>query len=251
MCGPGKLVLVGTPRSLSALLGAVFGIVIGCGASSPVHFRGQSADPAVHSTSVREGASLERNARQLGVLTVECEPIARFESFDRLSLVDVDCTPTRLRRMLREAAAAEGGDHLAAVECRERPSPRCEALLGRSEGLNEAPPAPRASNDVRGLLGAHVSVSFSAVGQAALGSPKAEQAVRDVAWLPPSHRVIGTLSAACGQCEEIPTRDAVRIAAARTGASDVVGVHCVPWHKGFRCQGLATVAAVESAETVY
>jgi hypothetical protein len=59
--------------------------------------------------------------------------------------------------------------------------------------------------------------------------------------LPPSHQLLGSLATACDACSELETRDALRIAAGRLGASDVVGVRCLAWGPGFQCAGSAAV----------
>ena len=76
-------------------------------------------------------------------------------------LADVDCSEARLRRMLREAAAENGGDLLVDVSCETNGSTSCRAGLGRGAlaAASLAPQRPPAVHgDVRGSRGASVLV---------------------------------------------------------------------------------------------
>lgn len=211
-----------------------------------VDFRGRAAQPVVAPSEVAESAALPIGAVRLGRLSAQCDVLEEWEAFEDRTLADVDCTERRLRRMLREAASHLGGDVLVGLHCSGDSSLRCQAELGRtrSEPANPAL-APVLGDDIRGARGAAVRVRFAPLVANPARTPRDEEAVRDLPELPPSHRLVGSFMTACDECDELQTRDALRIAAARLGASDVVGVRCIPWGSGFQCAGSAAEARVE------
>jgi hypothetical protein len=217
----------------------------GChGSRAGVAFNGNAQTPVVTSNQVVEVRALPGGALRLGRLYAQCEALESWEAFEARSLADVDCSESRLRWMLRDAAAENGGDVLAAVNCRSGTSSSCSAVLGRTASAVQAR-ALALRSDVQGARGAAVTVDFAPLGAVGLrGSHKAES-VNDLPTLPPSHRVVGSFSTACVECSELETRDALRVAAGRLGASGVVGVRCVPWGPGFQCAGAASVTLVE------
>jgi hypothetical protein len=147
--------------------------------------------------------------------------------------------------MLRDAAAEHGGDLLFAVRCRSGTSSSCSAVLGRTARAPDQARAVVLRPDVLGVRGAAVSVDFAPLGAVAPRGPRNAESVNELPTLPPSHRVVGSFSTECVACSELETRDALRVAAGRLGASDVVGVRCVPWGPGFQCAGSAAVTLVE------
>jgi hypothetical protein len=92
---------------------------------------------------------------------------------------------------------------------------------------------------VHGELGANIWVSYQASEGAPHGPPRDEGNVREIAWLGPGQLELGNLETRCDACAELSARDALRIAAGRLGASDVVGVRCVSQGAGQRCLGVA------------
>jgi hypothetical protein len=67
------------------------------------------------------------------------------------------------------------------------------------------------------------------------------QNVAEVLTFSPAHVVIGNLETRCEECAELSARDALRIAAGRIGASDVVGVRCLSQGNSQRCLAEAAV----------
>jgi hypothetical protein len=218
----------------------------GChGGRAGVAFSGNARAPVVSPNQVIEVRALPRGAARLGRLHAQCEALDSWEAFEGRSLADVDCSESRLRWMLRDAAAENGGDVLAAVTCRSGTSSSCSALLGRTARAPEPARALALRPDVQGVRGAAVRVDFAPLGAVPPRSPRHAESVNELATLPPSHRVVGSFSTECVECSELETRDALRVAAGRLGASDVVGVRCVPWGPGFQCAGSAAVTLVE------
>jgi hypothetical protein len=85
-----------------------------------------------------------------------------------------------------------------------------------------------------------VKVSFSPAGSNGQRAPREPDRVNELAVLPPSRVVMGDIAARCrGECERAAVRYAVRAAAARVGATDVVGIACVSTKHGFLCTGTA------------
>jgi hypothetical protein len=85
-----------------------------------------------------------------------------------------------------------------------------------------------------------VKVSFAPVGPVRQFSPRETERVNELAVLSPAHVVMGDIGARCyGECERAAVRYAVRAAAARVGATDVVGISCVRTRVGFSCTGRA------------
>jgi hypothetical protein len=225
----------------------LFGVALaasGCGRSArPVEFQGHPAEPVVAPEAVLEASALPRGAERLGRLFVRCHPVDGAESFSERTLLDVDCSEVRLRRLLREAASEHGGDVLAELSCQQGSTLTCRATLARSGShAAAAPPSAGASGaDVHGELAARVLVSYELRSAERPRSALAEDNVRELSNLSPAQISVGNLEIRCEACSELSARDALRIAAGRLGASDVVGVRCVSEGEGQRCLGEAAV----------
>lgn len=154
---------------------------------------------------------------------------------------------------LREAAAAAGGELLAARSCTvqrhgaERLAARCSARVARptDETLARRPLAPRGSAPDRqpepsASEAWRVFVAFTPSGEGAAGPKRRADLVRELAELPASHVVLGAIVARCPRgCTEASVRGGLRIAAGRVGATELVGARCVPRADGFTCTGTA------------
>lgn len=216
--------------------------LLGCAQRArPVEFQGLPAARIVSAEAVVEVSATPRDAERLGRLFVRCRPPATGDSFRDLSLLDVDCSEERLRRLLREAAAERGGDVLSELSCEQRATLSCRATLARRE--QASPPGVKSPlvEDVRGELGADVWVSYESSGVSGQLPPRAEHNVAEVSELSPAQLALGNLETRCEACSELSARDALRIAAGRLGAADVVGVRCVSQGAGQRCLAVATV----------
>lgn len=213
-----------------------------CGRARPVEFQGHPEPRLVGPDAVVESRVVPRGAERLGRLYVRCQPVSALEPFCERSLLDVDCSAHRLRRLLREAAAEHGGDVLVGLECGGGSTLTCRAQLARRHPVGTPRRAPVPQPDVRGELGARVFVSYEPR-WASPGRPaRPEHAVREHALLSPAQLAVGNLETSCEDCSELSARDALRIAAGRLGASDVVGVRCLASGTGQRCLGEAAVA---------
>lgn len=227
-------------RSIAAALLISSVLIVGCQARpGSVSFQGNPRRAIVDPEQMVELPALPRGAVRLGRVSAHCQQLEQWEAFEARPLLDVDCTEVRLRRMLREAGARNGGDLLAAVECAGHRSRSCSAIVGRGAVLRSERRPPTGRGDVRGAVAREVRVDFSPAVSGLRAEARDEESVRDAPLLPPSHRVIGSFSTFCDVCSELETRDALRLAAASLGASDIVGVRCVPWESGFRCAGAA------------
>ncbi|HWA76388.1 MAG TPA: hypothetical protein VG937_28815 [Polyangiaceae bacterium] len=207
----------------------------------PVEFQGLSSARVVSADAVIEVSATPRGAERLGRLFVRCRPVVPDESFSELSLLDVDCSEQRLRRLLREAASEHGGDVLSELSCEQRASISCRATLARREQGSAPSVKGRPIEDVRGELGAEVLVSFESSGLPGRRSPRAPHNVREVSTLGPAQLPLGNLETRCEACSELSAREALRIAAGQLGAADVVAVRCVSQGTAQRCLGVATV----------
>lgn len=232
-----------------------------CAATSGVSFSGKAAPPVTTPEAVVEVTRFPLTVERLGTATAECSPPENWqEAFRGRSLVDVDCTERRLRRMLRESAAQNGANLLAGLRCESGSRSRCSAAFGRGALVGNAAAkarvpsegrpglAPGAPFDVRGMSGTDVRVDFDPVVKDPARPPREDEAVRELPSLPPSHFVLGTFVTECEECSELETRDALRLAAGSLGASDVVGVRCQPFGTGgysvvgYRCLGSAAAS---------
>lgn len=225
----------------------LFGVAlaaVACGRPArPVEFQGHPAERVVAPESVLEASALPRGAERLGRLFVRCRPVDAAESFSERTLLDVDCSEVRLRRLLREAASEHGGDVLAELSCQRGGALSCRATLARrGSRAAVAPSSPAAAAaDVQGELAARVLVSYELRSAERPRAAVAEGNVRELSNLGPAQMLVGNLEIRCEACGELSARDALRIAAGRLGASDVVGVRCVSQGDGQRCLGEAAV----------
>lgn len=230
---------LGQANRFRAGAGVLMLLVSACHGSG-LFFQGRSRPPVQLPDAIIEGPALPRGASKLGRLVARCQEVGRWDSFQGLALVDVDCTEQRLRLMLKEAASRLGGDVLFEVQCRGSGSLLCQAFLGRMAGGSDRR-VERLNwrGDIRGELGSGIRVDFESMLPSASRPRSQEASVRELPVLPPSHRLIGSFSTSCEECSQLEARDAVRIAAAGLGASDLVGVRCLVWGAGYRCVGSA------------
>ncbi len=224
-------------------VGTVFAALLvlgGCARSAAgLKFQGSAWQP-IPRRLVVEAPAVPARARVLGALSAHCERPGPGAFADR-ALVDVDCSPARLELWLREAAAARGGDVLAALKCRGDERVECHATLARTEALKvEARAAVPADP-----AGASLLLSYEP-GPAHLSRPaRPESAVRELTQTSPELVIVGALEAKCEACAEPEMRSALRVAAGRLGASDVVGVRCfMPAAERARC--VAELAVTEA-----
>jgi hypothetical protein len=208
---------------------------------------------------VREVTSLPGGYESIGFVSSSCDWTQVEGSFERLWLVDLDCSQRRLSRALQLEAAAVGGHVLIAKRCsssgaRAEPRVRCTAEVGRPrDGSPRAHPVQVAAkvgppgtdaakaallDDPTGTDAWRIRVDYSRRAGAPSRQPRRTELVGELSVMPVSHVPLGDLMAQCvGDCAADVVRSSVRIAAARIGASDVVAVQCVQMDPGWTCSG--------------
>jgi hypothetical protein len=226
-------------RTLVGILVAVgFG---GCSRARPaVDFVGRSKPPIVAAALVIESEVLPRNAERLGRLVARCRAFDIDEAFESRPLSDMDCSETRLRLWLREAAADHGGDVVAELHCRMGHTSECSALLARRterERASEPLASPVPATDVEGGFGARIWVSYVPIQRQFAQPLRKLEGVKELSSLPLSHFVIGRVETECEGCDERSLRQAMLVVASRVGPSDVVRVHCLAGGPIERCVG--------------
>jgi len=254
-------------RSCSCL-----GIVIALGVSAcgrangeAPRFSGKLGQGRVDPAAIDEAPQKPAGFVTLGHVTVRYRSDEGVRTLHDESLGDVDCSEALLVAGLRDKAAEVGGRLLVGRECRSDDQPRgdlwkstlitCEAEVA-SPNVPGATYVPAESvvtsaDPVTGdhaeleyrspTLAYEVKVTFDAVDpNGPQRAPRPSDAVSELAVLPPSDVVMGDIVARCRKnCERSAVRYAVRAAAARVGASDVVGIACIRAHSGFLCTGRA------------
>jgi len=106
----------------------------------------------------------------------------------------------------------------------------------RDVGFVREPPAPLEYGSPTEAF--RVKVGFVPARSAHQYASRQPGRVNELAVLPPSHVVMGDIAARCrGECDRAAVRYAVRAAAARVGATDVVGIVCIAAKHGFLCTG--------------
>jgi hypothetical protein len=227
-------------RLLSVALFAI--IVAACARQRPaVDYVGRSKPTIVAPAAVEESSVLPRNAEQLGRLVARCRAFDTASSFEGRPLSDVDCSEPRLRLWLKQAASEHGGDVLSEIRCRTAHTSDCSAILGR-RGEGDGVPSPSSvpeASDVSGGFGAGIWVSYSPKHRGFERHELSPGNVRELSSLPPSHFVVGSLETECEGCDERALRQAMRVTAAKLGASDVISVRCVTLAECERCVGEA------------
>ncbi len=222
------------------------GALAACSTTRAVTFEGRPQAGLSAQAEVFETSLLPRTASPLGRLSARCIPVDVHEGFSEQPLFNVDCTESRLRSLLHQAARDNGGDVLSEIGCHHDSGISCEARLGRLDpearlpALVAVPPsfAEYASDSRVSFVPALARISRDA---------RSGDSVGDRPLSSPSHIVLGELEATCSGCSEALTRDALRAAAGRLGASDVVGVRCASDGRGYRCLGQAAAPQSETA----
>lgn len=243
-------------RLALVLAGAALGA---CGGPpSPAEWSGHEAPRVVRAAQVREVTTRPDGYETIGKVSAECEAEDGVQEIDEAWLKDVDCFETLLVGSLKEKAAAVGGELLVGRRCsadsedlggaRRVTERRCWARVARSKrpalapGVTlaepiEAYPVPYAfAGDAW-----RIKVTFTPPPRPErLRPPRRPDLVHEVAVLPVGRVLLGDIIARCeGECARRSVREAVRAAAGRVGADDVVGIACVRGRPGWVCTGRA------------
>lgn len=197
----------------------------------------------------------------LGHVTVRCRADEGVLSLRHESLADVDCSEALLVAALHEKASEVGGDTLVERECRTSQEPRgelwkstlltCSATVAmsldgtgirRAAALDPLAAEPAPSLEFGSPAEAYrIDVSLEpSAGAGPQRHPRTPDMVSELAVLPPNDVRMGDIVARCREgCDRTAVRYAVRAAAARVGATDVIGISCVTAHSGRTCTGTA------------
>jgi hypothetical protein len=217
-------------------------------ARSAAEFDGRAEPPLAEARAVRAARTLPAGYRRLGQVVAHCRPTSATARWQGEWLSDVDCSAERLLRVLRERAAAVGGDVLVSPRCGSRPvrpsGPDliCRAEVGRrtvgAERLVRT--SSRASEDWQ------IRVYFTPVGAEFARPPRPAIEVRELPETPVSHVALGELATSCGRdCSERAAYQGLRAAAARRGANAIAGPSCRPYAEGWLCTATATAYRVD------
>ena len=232
----------------------------GCGRASgePARYSGRLGRPAFDAEQVRIEPSRPPGYETLGRVTARCRADDGVVALDGEPLADVDCSDSFLQLALREKAASVGGEVLVGLSCVATPECRGD-LLGSELHTCSAKVVAKARDqknkgDEDGAELAALppydapSAAFSVEVSLVPSDPAAARrkavpslSVAELAVVPPGRVVMGDIVARCREgCDRSIVRHAVRAAAGRVGATDVVGIACVRSDEGWLCTGRAT-----------
>jgi hypothetical protein len=249
-------------RASSAFLAGSVALsaLAGCGRASgqPARYEGRLGRPAFDAEQVRIEPSRPPGYETLGTVKVRCRADDGVVALDGEPLGDVDCSDAFLQLALREKAASVGGEVLVGLRCVVTPE-RQGDLLGSALHTCSAKVVARARDSANGgptdgdeiaalppydtpSVAFDVKVSLVPADPAA--SPRKavpSDSVAELAVVPPGRVAMGDIVARCRDgCERSIVRHAVRAAAGRVGATEVVGIACVRRDEGWLCTGRAT-----------
>ncbi|HVW27308.1 MAG TPA: hypothetical protein VHC69_18210 [Polyangiaceae bacterium] len=231
----------------------------GCGraSASPALYTGRVEPRLRLATDVSIEPAVPETALYLGDVVARCRADSGVVAIDHESLADVDCSETLLVSALREKAASVGGAALVGLRCTATTESSDGALASVLRSCSAA--VAGAATDANGafrrgappefvLQDYDPSEAFSvkvtlvpAEERPAPRQPIPSDAVTELAFVPPGRVVVGDIVAkGNGPCSRAAVRHAVRAAAGRVGATDVVGIACVRRERGFVCTGRAT-----------
>jgi hypothetical protein len=212
-------------------------LVVGCAGSRP------ATPSSLRPSDVTEYASLPPGYTLGDRLSEHCSGTIGLRSIDEESLVQVDCSPERLSRMLRARAAERGARVLIGKSCRvvgrsafkvdcaaSLGEPSSNVALGSGPGAQPAPaPSPAQVLDLdepRPQDGGSIRISFEPAPRARPLAPRAYDRVAETARASVGRRDVGQISARCVTCDQGVLRHALRVGAGRMGAGEVASVRC-------------------------
>ncbi|MCC6213523.1 MAG: hypothetical protein IT376_01545 [Polyangiaceae bacterium] len=241
---------------------ALFGAAPACGGlRQAARFEGDPRAGATRPESVRESVDLPAGHDRLGRVTARCTALPEGAALEGVWASDAGCSEALLTRALVERAARVGGEVLVGRACESRASKRA----GAADVVCEADVARRSAHAPPTLLATGAAVAYpldeppayeswrvrlevSRRGRVQRAARRVEL-VGELAVMPVTHVVLGEVVARCeAGCSERGARHALRIAAARLGASDAVGIRCVGQGSGWECVGTAAGPEVEEPE---
>ena len=229
-------------------------LVLSCAACSSV--------PAASPQSFRSSDVSELGAPPPGyevgeVVRARCSKLGKAAAFDNEPLSAMDCSFTRLSRVLRARAGELSANVIVGKQCRSRGGARASlecsaklALPGPSVGLAaraqpSSAPAPSAEqvldlDEPRPQDDGRIRVGFlpSAAGTTT-AAPRAYAQVAETHWPSVGRQELGQISASCAGCEASALRHALRVTAGHVGAGEVAQVKCFQDASQLRCVATA------------
>jgi hypothetical protein len=218
---------------------------------------GTPATPSsLRPSDVVEYASLPPGYTLGARLSEGCTGVVGIRAIEREALLDVDCSPERITRVLHARAAAQGKRLLVERSCRSVGSARfkvqCSAAvaepsqhvaLGAGPAAEAAPaPSPAQVLDLdepRPQYSAEIRVSFLPLPEARRWAARGYDRVAETAQPAVGRRGLGQVSAICRDCAPAELRHALRVTAGRMGAGEVATVRCFQDDDDQRCVATA------------
>jgi hypothetical protein len=255
----------GRRLALVAVAGGLFGCAPG------VSYSGETRPQLVPARALASGDRAPAGQERLGRVSASCESLAVTGAFAGALLSEVSCSLPLLLAALRDHAASVGGTFLLEPRCdADGGSPplelSCEAELWgpvdaagfvapetptpiNVDALGPAAPGAPAWGSVTEAW--QVRLDFHPAGGWRALPPLRPDEVHEVAFARVQERPLGDLVAYCEpgeQCAAASVRAALRAAAARLGASALVGVRCIRESGATRCIGSLGAPIISEAQ---
>jgi hypothetical protein len=249
MC-PSRLLLPAVV-SLSVLVAACGGL------RTAARYEGREAPSLVSPHELGLVSALPDGYDRLGRISARCTLDEGARAIDGEWLSDVDCSERRLVGAIREKAADAGAELLVGLRCFSRGSGRidivCRADLARpnDETLEQRVMAarrapPLTEREPASAEAWRIKVHFTPNPGVVPRTARRADLIREVPHFPVSHVRLGDVVTVCERgCSLDAVRDAVLVAAARVGATDVVELHCAGQGDGWICAGTAAAYELE------
>jgi hypothetical protein len=239
-------------------------------AANGVTYSGASQPPVLDPARLGSGDEAPPDQHQLGRIGARCTLADAGGGLDGVALSDVGCSTALLQAALRERAARAGGTFLVDLHCAPAEAElapgsaaTCSAnVWGLNDPARVAGTEPlRVNVDARGPA-APLAPAFGAVEEAwrvrvdywpvpgqKVRTPVAADQVGEIDFPRVGFTRLGDVRARADESCSIDTlRGALRAAAARIGATSVIGVRCIAEGDTQSC--VASVAAPEVDEPI-
>jgi hypothetical protein len=198
---------------------------------------------SLHPSDVIEYASPPPGYTLGDRLTERCTGSQGLRVIEDEALLDVDCSPERMTRVLHARAAERGKRVLVERSCRAGSGShfkvQCSASVAEptshvalGDGVSrESAPAPSAAqvldlDEPRPQRSGEIRVSFSPLPEARRWAPRSYDRVAETALPSVGRRGLGQVTATCRDCAGDELRHALRVTAGRMGAGEVAAVRC-------------------------